>query len=232
MLYIIKTNDLRYEHLKEYCKEKYVVLFDDKVPINYEIEILFLPLEGIDEFGYIKGTNLKLHVLLDTNKVQKIFTGKVKAKLIEISKKYNVEVISLYDDLWYCSHDFNIKVQIIKFFLCEKLQMSFDEIKILVIGNDYKAYLVSERLCCDIYDIASISTKAISNIKFEKYDAIIKLVNLDLEFDKIVIEMQEIENIDLAYLLKNKDIYYINHLQRQYLTKSSAKLMYDCMVKI
>jgi hypothetical protein len=55
--------------------------------------------------------------------------------------------------------------------------------------------------------------------------------NYDLEFDQIIIEMCDIDKIDLSYLLKNKNIYYINHLERQYLTKSSAKIMYDSLVK-
>ena len=78
MLYIIKTNDLRYEHLKEYCKEKYNVLYDDKIPINYVMDILILPIEGIDEFGYIKGTNLNLERILEMNKVKKIYCGKTR----------------------------------------------------------------------------------------------------------------------------------------------------------
>lgn len=232
MLYIIKTNDLRYEHLKEFCKEKYKVIYDDNIPINYDIELLMLPLDGIDEFGFIKGTNLNLSVILESNKVKNIWCGKIKKKLLDITKKYNVKLYSFYNDLWYCSHEFNIKVDIIRFFLCEKYQQSFEELKILVVGNDYKAYLVSERLGCDIYDTGSISTKAINNINFDKYDAIIKFNNLDFDFNKIIIEMQEIEQIDLIYLLKNREVYYINWLQQQYLTKSSAKIMYDCMVRI
>lgn len=232
MLYIIKTNDLRYEHLKEYCKEKYNVLYDDKIPINYVMDILILPIEGIDEFGYIKGTNLNLERILEMNKVKKIYCGKIKQKLKELTKKYNVELISIYDDICYCSKMFNLKIQIIRFFISEKLQTCFDDVKILVIGNDYKAYLISERLCCDIYDYNSISTKAINNLELNKYDCIIKMDNFNLEFDKIIIEMSDIEKIDLEYMLKNKNIYYINHLERQYLTKSSAKIMYDSLVKI
>ena len=45
-----------------------------------------------------------------------------------------------------------------------------------------------------------------------------------------VVEMQDIDKVDLMFLLKGKNIFYINHLCQQYLTKSSAKLMYDCMV--
>ena len=54
----------------------------------------------------------------------------------------------------------------------------------------------------------------------------------DLIYNKITIEMQSFEKVDLAFLLEGKEIYYINHLQRQFLTKSSAKIMYDCMVRL
>jgi hypothetical protein len=231
VLYIIKTNDLRYEHLKDYCIKKNSVLYDDKIPINYSFDILFIPLDGIDEFGYIKGTNLKLEKILEMNNVRKIYCGKINQKLLDITKKYNVEVVSLYDDFNFCSNMFNIKIQIIKFFLSEKFQVCYDDLKVLVIGNDYKAYLVSERLSCDIYDCDSISTKAIKNLDLKKYDCVVKMNNYDLEFDQIIIEMCDIDKIDLSYLLKNKNIYYINHLERQYLTKSSAKIMYDSLVK-
>ena len=55
---------------------------------------------------------------------------------------------------------------------------------------------------------------------------------LEFNFHKLIIEMRDIEQMDLSYLLFEKEIYHINQLQKQYLTKSSAKIMYDCMVKI
>ena len=231
MLYIIKTFDERYKYLKDYCLGKYNVIYDDKSPINYEIEILFLPLEGLDEFGYIKGSNINLENFLQLNKVSKVYTGNINEKLKELSKRYSFSLFSFYDDLWYCSCEFDLKIEIIKFFLSDKLHESFENIKILVVGNDYKAYVVKERLKCDIFDNKNVPIKSVKNMNFDAYDAIVKFQNIDFSFNKIIIEMQDMYKIDLLFLLQNKEIYYINHLQRQYLTKTGGKILYDCMVR-
>ena len=227
MLYIVKTKDLRYEYLKKYCEKKYKVVFDDKMPVNLEIDVLIIPLGGIDEFNFIKGTNINLDLFLKNNKVKELYTGKVNEKLISLSKKYNFKIYSFYENVWYLSQEFDLKLEVLKFFLSDKLQTSFDELKILVVGNDYKSNIVSERFNFDIYNL---KTKKITSINLDKYDVIIKFDNVDFDFDGIVVEIQDIDKVDLMFLLKGKNIFYINHLCQQYLTKSSAKLMYDCMV--
>ena len=231
LIYIVKTNDLRYYFLYEFLKVNNSCEYAFSIT-SKNIKTIVLPLEGLDEFGYIKHTNLKLENLLVDNKIEKIYTGKINQVLSRIGKVNNIKIISFYDDIIYCRNEFQIKMDIIKTFLEEKMNMRFQEIKILVIGNDYKAYLISEKLSCDIYDKGSISSKAVQEFLWNNYDVIINSSNIDLSVcgEKYIIEMNEIDNIDLSILLNCKKVFFINQLLTQYLTKSGGKILYDSMV--
>ena len=47
------------------------------MPVKNNIKILVLSMDGIDEFGFIKHTSLELEKLISSNKIEKIYTGKV-----------------------------------------------------------------------------------------------------------------------------------------------------------
>lgn len=228
MLYIVKTSDLRYYYLAEMCKKEFDVLYDTSIPINKTIDNLFITLDGIDQFGYIKNTTIILEDILKINKVKIVTTGKTNKILLDLSEKYNFTIKTLYNNLKFNFHEFNIKLNVIKFFLENKLQMSIEDVKILVLGSE-TSYLFDKYFLCDVV----YKDSEFDSISWNRYDVVINFSNYDVSnsYDKIVIEMNDINKIDLEFLLRNKDIYYINHLMRQYLTKSSAKLIYDCMVK-
>ena len=231
LIYIVKTNDIRYFYLYELLKEKYVCEYSDSYSLK-QIKKIVLPLEGLDEFGYIKHTNLKLENLIQNNNIEKIYTGRVNNVLQRIAKINNIEIITFYDDLTYCKKEFEIKTDVIKTFLEEVMSTRFQDIKVLVIGSNYKAYLISEKLSCDIYDRGSISNKSIQEFLWKNYDAIINCSNHDLSIcgEKYIIEMNELNDVDLSILLNCKKVYFINQLLTQYLTKSGGRILYDSMV--
>ena len=114
----------------------------------------------------------------------------------------------------------------------DKHRSVFSDIKTLVIGNDYRSYVLSEKLNLDIYDKGSLASKSLKNVLWSNYDVIINFSSFDLEKcdEKIIIEMNEIQDLDLSILLNCKKIYFINQLMWHYLTKSGGKIMYDSMV--
>ena len=231
LIYIVETSDRRYWYLKEFLNGSYECEYSNTLPKN-NIKIIVLPLDGVDEFGYIKHTNLKLDSLIKNNKIKKIYTGVVNNYLSRFGKINNIVIISFYDDVIYCKNEFLIKIDVIKTFLEEKLNTRFSDIKTLVIGNDYRSYVLSEKLNLDIYDKGSLASKSLKNVLWSNYDVIINFSSFDLEKcdEKIIIEMNEIQDLDLSILLNCKKIYFINQLMWHYLTKSGGKIMYDSMV--
>ena len=122
LIYIVKTSDTRYRYLYDFLKERFECEYSNTVPKN-KIRIIVLPLEGLDEFGYIKNTNLKLENIISNNKIEKIYTGKINNSLLRICKINNISIVSFYDDIVYCKNEFLIKVDVIKTFLEEKLNL-------------------------------------------------------------------------------------------------------------
>ena len=232
MFYIVKSHDNRYLYLNEFLSSKYTCEYSYTLP-TISVSKIVLPLEGIDEFGYIKGVNIKLEKILDDNKISEIYTGRINGKLKILSQKYNFTIFSFYEDMNYCKNEFLLKLDVIKLFLQEKLNTSFKDIKVLIVGCDYKAYLASEKLGVDIFDKGSISNRSIKDFLSNNYDVIINFSSDDISFmsDKLVVEMNDFSSIDLTILLSSKNIYFINQLINQYLTKSGGKILYDSMVK-
>ena len=231
LIYIVKTSDSRYWYLNEFLKERYECEYSNTIPKN-NIKIIVLPFDGVDEFGYIKHTNLKLENFVLNNKIEKIYTGKVNKYLSRFGKVNDISIVSFYDDIIYCKNEFLIKMDVIKTFLEEKLNTRFFDIKTLIIGNDYRSYLLSEKLNADIYDKGSIANKSIKNVVWSNYDAILNFSNAELEYcgEKIIIEMNELDDLDLSILLNCKKVFFINQLLWHYLTKSGGKILYDSMV--
>ena len=231
LIYIVKTSDKRYWYLTEFLKERFLCEYSNTLPKN-NIKIIVLPLDGVDEFGYIKHTNLKIDNLILNNKIEKIYTGSVNNYLSRICKINNITIASFYDDMVYGKNEFLIKIDVIKTFLEEKLNTRFSDIKTLVIGNDYRSYLLSEKLNIDIYDKGSLASKSLKNVLWSNYDVIINFSSIDIATcgEKIIIEMNELYDLDLSILLNCKKIYFINQLMWHYLTKSGGKIMYDSMV--
>ena len=211
LIQIIKTNDLRYYHLYNLVRVEEDCEYCNTYIKNRKITKLVLPLEGIDSFGIIKNTTLNLETIILNNNLEIIYTGKVNDKLLKLVKLYNIKLYSFFDDLSYVLKEKKLRKEVIKAFLEDKLSLNFNEIKIVVLKNDLNLLELGKR----------------------DYDVIVNFSNLNLceHNDKIIIEMRDIKDIDLSILLNCKNIYLINQLLRQYLTKSGGKILYDSMVK-
>lgn len=209
----------------EIIKKEKDVIYGSEYNVNCVVDSLVLPFDGIDEGGYIKGCGLKLEKILNNHPIKIIYSGKSNLLLKSLCAKYKIKLIVFNDDESFETKNYLLKLNVIKSFLIEKGNLSFDEIKVLVIGSDYKACLASSKLMCDI-------CKSDLN-ELEKYDVYLIFCPHKVENfkGKILIDMREIEELNLMDFINCKEIYHIDLLMRQYLTKSSAKLMYDCMVK-
>lgn len=223
LIYIVKTNDLRYWHLYEFLKKDKECEYSNFMPMKNNINSLVLPMDGIDEFGYIKHTNLNLENIIKLNKIEVIYTGKVNKSLFRICQLNKIQIHSFYADNNFVNNELVFKFEVIKVFLEEKFSSRFEDINVLVLGNNFPLNSISKNLFME--------KELKNNLSF--YDAIINFSEQDLSFykDKVIIEMNEISNIDLAIILNCKKIYFINQLLSQYLTKSGGKMIYDSMVK-
>ena len=211
LIYIVKSNDTRYWHLYSLLKQKEECEYSNTIPLKKYIKIIVLPLDGVDEFGYIKHTSISLEKVISNNKIEMIYTGKINKYLFRLCQLYSIQLYSFYDDINYLRNEQILKTEVVKYFLEEKLNTKFDELKILILTD----------------------SKYINNIdSFKEVDAVINYSNANLDFlkDKIIIEMKDINDIDLMILLNCKNIYLINQLLSQYLTKSGGKILYDSMV--
>ena len=221
LIYIVKTLDDRGYFLYQMLKEEYECYYGI---YNGEknIKVLILPMDGIDEFGYIKYTTIDLETILKNNKIEKIYTGHINKKIMTLSQKYNFIIKSFYNDEKYFKKDLILKDNIIKAFLEEKLNTTFSDIKLLIIGDEVLASYYKEKLQKERLNI-------FTNVS--DYDALL-VFNMKESYipnDKITICMPSIKDLDLSIILNSKNIYFINQLEKQYLTKSGAKIMYDCL---
>lgn len=232
MIFIVKTNDNRLWYLKEYLEQHNICLYQNTYNFEKNIKKIVLPMEGIDQFGFISQTNIRLDKILENNKVEVIYTGKVNNVLKKYCVTFGVKIISFYDDFEYLKSEFLCKIDVVKTFLEEKFKTRISEMKLIVLGNDYKSYLLSEKLNCAIYDKGSVSPKSVKELSLEKYDVFINFNFTDLKLfsEKMIIDMNDMTNIDLNVLLQCKEYYLINQLISQYLTKSGGKILYDSMV--
>ena len=214
LIYVVKSNDTRYWHLYCLLKEKDECEYSNTIPLKNNVKVLILPLDGIDEFGYIKHTSMSLEKMLLINKIEVIYTGKVNKYLKRICQQYGIKIYSFYDDANYLNNEQLLKMEVIKYFLEEKFNCRFDELKILILKDNL---------------LLPLKVKLENN---NDVDVIVNYssVNLDFFKDKIIIEMKDINDIDLTILLNCKKVYLINQLLSQYLTKSGAKILYDSMV--
>ena len=207
LIFIVKSNDTRYWHLYNLLKLKEECEYSNTIPLRNDIKVIVLPLDGVDEFGYIKHTSISLEKLISTNKIERIFTGKVNKYLFRICQLHNIKLYSFYDDINYLYNEQILKMEVIKYFLEEKFSTKLDELK---------EAIINDKNCLNIKEV----------------DAIINYTNNNLDYykDKVIIEMNDINDIDLTILLNCKNIYLINQLLSQYLTKSGGKILYDSMV--
>ena len=224
MLYIVKTNDKRHYHLYEFLKNKINTIYSNKVIPG--VKKLVLPMNGIDQDGYIYGTFLKLEDFYNFDVVEEIYTGYKNKYLEHLCKIHNTKLVYFYSDINFVRKEFDIEEAIIKSFLEEKLSTTFKELNVVVIGSSYTAYLMSLKLKCDL-----IKSKVITTEELSKYDAIIHFdsVGLSNDYKKIMIDMNDGECLDFYFLYNVKELYFMKQLLTQYMTKSSAKIMYDCM---
>lgn len=222
LIYIVKSSDQRYLHLYNFLKIENDCEYLNTMPVKNNIKILVLSMDGIDEFGFIKHTSLELEKLIISNKIEKIYTGKVNNLLNRLCILNNIELCSFYEDRDYLKNENFLKMNVIKIFLEEKLSVQYEDLNVLILNNNNLVQNLFIEKISNIFKSDGNNIDAIINFSSE---------NLTVFKDKIIIEMNEITDIDLAILLNCKKIYFINHLLSQYLTKSGGKLLYDSMVK-
>lgn len=229
MIFITKTTDYRFYYLKLLLDNQNECMYSNTYNNEIGIDKIILPFDGLDQFGYIKHTNILLEKILEKNKVTEIYTGKINKVLNRIALKNKIAINSFYENKVYLKEEFDIKIDVIKTFLEEKFNTRFNEINVLIIGDCYFSYVLGEKFKCKVYSKGCF----INKMSDEEYDVIINFSDIDLSIcsEKLIIEMNGIEDIDLSILLNCRKIFFIDQLISQYLTKSGGKLMYDCMVK-
>ena len=190
-----------------------------------KVNKLILPMNGIDPDGYIYGTLMKLEDFYKYGIVDEIYTGYRNIHLEYFASLYNTKLHYFYQNKAFVNKEIDIHEAIIKSFLEEKLSSTFTDISVLVVGSSNDAYLMSKRLN------AELNRSFMKSEDILKYDAIIHYDSnyFCSNYNKIVIDMNDGECLDFYFLFNIKELYFMKHLLSQYMTKSSAKLMYDCM---
>ncbi len=182
MLGIIKTTDKRFMYMASNIKEKYI--YSDKLEDFVNVEVLILPIGGVDRFLFVKDTALNIRDILQKNNIKKIIAGKINEDLRNICAEDNIVLLSYLEDSFYQSQNGYLTAYV----FLKKLLNDFDEPifdkKILITGWGYCARA--------IYDYVSKFNKNISIYCKDYHD--IK----DLDFHKITYEsLNKIDDYDI-----------------------------------
>lgn len=208
MLFIPDCQDERLFFLKG--------LFKNKCTKLERATILVMPKLGVNSLGMIKGTKINVAKILNSN-IKTLFYFELNEKIKDLFRKNGIDLISFYDDPFYCEKERNLKYEIIVLLATEYFKKRIDEIKIEIIGNNQDALWFKKKI------------KSLKETKWDMYLHFNGLPKQSVPKECLYIEMNNELQLEMPLLQKN--FYWINFLLGQYLTKSGAQDMYDSMVR-
>lgn len=188
MIGIIKTSDKRYDYLCDLITEDYI--YSNQLSDFKDIDILVLPLLGIDRFMFIKDTSINLLDFVAKFKLKRIICGMKNEHLIDLCHKECIELISYLDFPSYTWINSKLSAEGLLKKILNDTNDSIIENKILILGYGYmgkalykyfsplvnnisiyaKDYHDIKQLFCDGINISKLDDLA-------NYDIIINTIN-------------------------------------------------------
>ena len=237
MIGIIK-GDVRYTYLSQILDNS--ILSDSLKDFN-NIDILILPLTGINSNLIIKQTNINILDILKANSIKAIITGNANNELIDLCKKYNIKLYELLKDSEFINQNAFLTAKgalyLIHNGICDIKDKS-----VLIIGygniSFHIAKLLTEQKCeFDIYT-ENILEKKFSSLEGyknidsinEAYDIVINTIpnNLDIDYfifkDSIIYDLASMPYGFKIEEIEEKRIDYriLSNIPSKYAPKSAA----------
>lgn len=209
MIGIVKTSDKRFLYLSQFFKD---VIYSDNIIDFNNIDILILPISGIDRFCFIKDSDINLNDILNKNNIKHIIAGKINDDLRDLAHKENIKITSYLDVPYYAWEN----AKLTSYLLIKKIINDYDttlfNLNILIMGYGYCGKAIYNMLkpysnnisiyCRDSHDKKELYCK---NIKYENlkelhnYDIIINTVDYNLIEDKMFENLKyDIKLYDIA----------------------------------
>lgn len=143
MIGIVKSNDKRINYLNNLFEK---AIFSDRLEELVDIDILILPFQGIDRFGYIKGSNLLLEDIINNNNIKTIYTGISNDILEGIGNKHSINIRVLMDDVDFVNKNAILTAEGLIRVINNKTEDSLSNLKILLLGYGYVGGAITKLL--------------------------------------------------------------------------------------
>lgn len=249
MLGILKSDDKRYDELIKLIDKPFI--YSDCFSDFINIDTLLIPVMGIDERYYIKGTNINIKDIISHNDINKIICGVKSDKLINLCKNLDIELISFMSNSTYIWANAKLTAEGMLKKIFSDLNDSISDEGILILGYGYcgKALFDYLKPICknitiyahDYHDIKELFCRDINISKLDdlnKYTIIINTVANNIitkeKIDNINIDTKVYDissypfgfDIDYAHQIGLK-INIIPKIPSLYFNKTAAKLIYN-----
>ena len=136
MIGVINTQDKRYDNLINNLQD---VIYSNKLTDFNDLDVLVLPLNGVDAFLFIKDTNLNVMDFYIKKGPKKIIAGKINQELIDFCKNEEIELTSYLEDECYLWENSKLTSEA----LIKKILYDLDDAlykkRLLILGYGYQA---------------------------------------------------------------------------------------------
>lgn len=240
MIGIIK-GDSRYTYLAKMLDN---VIISDKLEDFVDIDILLLPLGGINNDDIIKQTNINLIDILNNNRIKVIITGNNNIEIKNICEEYNIRLFNLLEDNDFVKSNALLTAKGALYFIHNGIFDIMDK-RVLIIGYGNIGYYLAKLLKSYdmefyIYTLNDIENKYINLQEFNKaieitnnYDIIINTIpkNLDLDYSRLngatIYDLASYPyGFDLEKIEANKiDYRILSVVPSKYAPESAAKII-------
>ena len=132
MIGIVKTSDKRFLYMSTYFKEG--VIYSDRLEDFKDIDLLILPIGGVDRFLFVKDSAINLRDILANNNVKLIIAGKINDDLKNICQNDDIKLKSYLDEPFYAWENAKLTAYVLIKRILNDFDDSIMKLNVLILG--------------------------------------------------------------------------------------------------